>query len=368
MFKRLKIIILSLIIAFSGNATAFASIIVGSWNIQHLGWGENKRYDHLAHIAQSMDLIAVQEVMSEEGLRLFVEALEQQTGEDWESMASHAIGRGRYKEMYAFVWRDSAVEYSGGAVVFFDGADVFARQPFLSKFRDRETGQELAMANIHILYGDSVSDRLPEIEALLDIWEWMAEVYPDTPRVIAGDFNLKPTHPAWNAIAGHNVIPSIQSGATTLSTHDGRYANLYDNLWREPDALNVTDSGIIPFPRILGITHQVARKTVSDHAPVFIALDGAQISIEKREDSPPAKKSGKAAVGDSAPSIVSSSSCIDLNSASQKDLERLIHIGPGRATTILQNRPWDGAESLTRINGIGSARAQDIHESGMLCE
>lgn len=341
---------------------AFAGFIAGSWNLKNLGWGEHKQYEQVAHVAQHMDLIAVQEVMSDEALESLVSSLEQISDEQWGVMASHAIGRGSYRESYAFLWRESKVEYSGGAVVFLDHNDVFSREPFIAKFRSLQTGQEVAMANIHILYGDSVGDRLPEIKAMDDIWEWMAEVYPGTPRIIAGDFNLKPSHPGWEELTQKGVEPSIRRGATTLSTHDGRYANLYDNLWRSPGQLNVTDRGIIRFPELLGISHEVARKTVSDHAPVYIALGDAKLQLTAFDGMTITQAQTKTAANDG------NYDCIDLNNASQQELDDLPHIGPKRAEAIAEQGPWSDAASLQRIRGIGPSRVQDIQDSGMICQ
>jgi hypothetical protein len=36
--------------------------------------------------------------------------------------------------MYALIWRDSTVEYSDGAVVYFDRENHFIREPFSAKF------------------------------------------------------------------------------------------------------------------------------------------------------------------------------------------------------------------------------------------
>ncbi len=341
---------------------AFAGIIVGSWNVKHLGWGDHKEYDQIAHVSQHMDLIAVQEVMSEDGLKALAASLERISGERWGVMASHAIGRGSYRESYAFLWRESKVEYAGGAVVFLDHGDVFSREPYLAKFRSKGTGREIAIANIHILYGDSVGDRLPEIQALDDIWEWMAEVYPGTPRIIAGDFNLKPSHPGWEELAEKGVRPSISRGATTLSSHDGRYANLYDNLWRDPDRLDVSASGIIRFPELLGISHEQARKTISDHAPVYIALGDAELQLTAFDGlTTQVAQSRQATIG-------AQNDCIDLNNSTLQELDALPHIGRKRAQAILDQGPWRDVGSLQQIRGIGQSRVRDILNSGLLCQ
>lgn len=66
--------------------------------------------------------------------------LEQQTDEAWSSMVSHEMGRSTYRESYAFLWRDNAVDYTQDAVVYLDPGDLFARGPYLAEFRDKENG------------------------------------------------------------------------------------------------------------------------------------------------------------------------------------------------------------------------------------
>lgn len=68
--------------------------------------------------------------------------------------------------------------------------------------------------------------------------------------------------------------PLITSGATTISPVNGRYANLYDNIWapaKKP--VPIAASGIFDFPAELGVTHKVARSSISDHAPVWMQID-----------------------------------------------------------------------------------------------
>ncbi|TVU87323.1 endonuclease/exonuclease/phosphatase family protein [Vreelandella titanicae] len=339
-------------------AMATADMIVGSWNLRQLGWDNGKDIEKLAHIMQSMDLIAIQELMSDDALGELVNQLETTTGEGWESMASHSLGKGeRYREHYGFVWRESEVEYAQGAVVFLDHDDVFAREPYSAVFRDVESGLELALANLHVVYGDSVGDRVPEIEALADYWGWLEEVYPGTPRLIAGDFNLEPDHEAWGPLREAGAMPALERVATTLALETGVYRSLYDNFWYENNGLPVTDQGMIPFPSVFGMEHDVARSEVSDHAPVFIALDGAELNLN-------------ACPGASTSTVdveQQDADCIDLNKSPESALEGLPHVGPVRADLIADSRPWDSVGQLTSINGLGHTRVADINDSGLLC-
>ena len=59
--------------------------------------------------------------------------------------------------------------------------------------------------------------------------------------------------------------------------------------------------------------------------------------------------------------------CVNINTASLNDLQRIIHIGPERATEIIRLRPFHSVEDLARVNGIGPARLADIKAQGLAC-
>ncbi|WP_218240517.1 helix-hairpin-helix domain-containing protein, partial [Pseudomonas sp. 2822-17] len=45
--------------------------------------------------------------------------------------------------------------------------------------------------------------------------------------------------------------------------------------------------------------------------------------------------------------------CIDINSASVEKLSEIIHIGETRAEELIELRPFDSLDALSKINGIG---------------
>lgn len=340
--------------------TALADIVIGSWNLRNIGWDNGKRFDQVAQIAQTMDIIAIQEVMEPAAVERLERHLERRTGEAWEAMTSHLIGRGSYREAYAFLYRDASVEYVDGAVVFLDRRDTFSREPYSARFRSRHSGTEFVLANIHVLYGDSVSDRLPEVHALADYWDWLEEVYGDTPRVLACDCNLASEHRDWRPLRDRGVDSVANDGATTLSSHHGVYANEYDHLWLVPGRLPVSYAGKLRFPELLGISHEQARATVSDHAPVWITLGDAQRPLDAFQG---AVSNAQAPVAANDPVY----DCVDLNRSPRAVLERLPHIGEARSRHVMDGRPWDAPESLQRIRGLGPSRVGDIIDSGLLC-
>lgn len=244
--------------------------------------------------------------------------------------------------------------------MYLDPGDVFAREPMSAMFSDPEDGQRLVFAAVHILYGDGRADRTPEIRALADYWSWLEESF-DAPVVLAGDFNLKPDDRAWRAL-GKNAQPLIRRGASTLSSHDKRYAHLYDNIWARPGELDITSKGIGRFPGWLGITHKHARKHVSDHAPVYFTLGDKQVKTSALSRSGSAQPYGER-IADAG----SGSGCIDLNAASALDLERLNHIGPSRAQAVIAHRPYEAVSDLRAVSGLGPSRVANIREGGQLC-
>lgn len=59
--------------------------------------------------------------------------------------------------------------------------------------------------------------------------------------------------------------------------------------------------------------------------------------------------------------------CVDINSASSTELQRIIHIGPVRAAELIAKRPFSSVDDLVRIDGIAAARLQDIKNQGLAC-
>ncbi|WP_311946573.1 helix-hairpin-helix domain-containing protein [Halomonas piscis] len=351
----MKLAYVTLIAAVTSLATeASADAIIGSWNIKHLGWNNDKAMTEVAHVAQHVDFLAIQELMEPAALAELEQAVETASGESWSSMASDALGSSTYREHYGFLWRDSEIEYDSGAVVFLDSQDVFSREPYSARFTALESGQQFAAATVHVTYGDSISDRLPEIEALADYWSWLEEVYPDTPRLLMGDFNMPPTQAAWSALREQGAAPAITEGATTLGTKNGIWSNLYDNVWHS-DRLNITDSGIIRFPGLLPGDHADARDRISDHAPIWIALGDTDIELTAFDGS-----AYEAAANDA-------NYCIDLNDATADQLTELANVGPARAKQIIEMRPWSSVSELSRVNGLGTSSVQTIENNGLVC-
>ena len=171
--------------------------------------------------------------------------------------------------------------------------------------------------------------------------------------MLAGDFNLWSTHDYFKPLVS-KVNVAIESGASTLSPKDGKYANLYDNIFYD-SSVNVTDSGIFTFPQKFGMTHKEARSLVSDHAPVYITIGNAVVDTSKLE-------------GVIKEVDIIGISCIDINSSHKEDLIKLPRIGDARAEYIIKGRPWKSIDELSQIKGIGAKTINNIKNHPELCK
>ncbi len=56
---------------------------------------------------------------------------------------------------------------------------------------------------------------------------------------------------------------------------------------------------------------------------------------------------------------------VNINTANENDLTRIVHIGPARAREIIKTRPFFSLDELTRIHGIGEKTVFDIKNQGL---
>lgn len=359
--KRTPLLLGLLLLCVSLQANA--GLRVGSWNLKHLGWNNHKNLPAVAQVMARFDLIGLQEVMYPEHLQPLLKALEAETGSDWNFSSSRTVGGNGYKEGYAFLWRPAVVTRIGHDVLFLDGDNDFLRQPYSVVFAAADGSvPEFVAATIHIKYGDNRADRTPEIRALADYWRWLQSSFDNRPIVLMGDFNLAIRgEKSWRPLS-RLAKPYVIDELTTLSKKPGRYANAYDHFWVTP-TLTVTSSGVLRAPEMLGISHKTAYASISDHAPIYLTLGDAQVSLAAINQPKIHDQMGAT----DAHNLAAERACVDLNSAPASRLETLIHVGPATAKRIIAGRPWKKLTELVRIRGLTDSRVDDIRLQGRVC-
>lgn len=63
----------------------------------------------------------------------------------------------------------------------------------------------------------------------------------------------------------------------------------------------------------------------------------------------------------------SNNHCIDINSASEAELQSIKHIGEARAPMVIELRPFNSVDELVKVKGIAKGRLADIKEEGKAC-
>lgn len=190
------------------------NLLVATWNIRAFGditeeWESSKKDSPrrdmhslylIAAIVERFDVIAIQEVKANvAGLHRMMDIL----GEDWSFILTDVTeGDAGNGERMAFVFDTRRVKLSGLAselVVPKEQLDnisagalreQFARTPYAVSFKSK--GETFILVTLHILYGKSSGDRIPELKAIAD---WMAkwasgsDSYSDN-LIALGDFNV----------------------------------------------------------------------------------------------------------------------------------------------------------------------------------
>lgn len=58
---------------------------------------------------------------------------------------------------------------------------------------------------------------------------------------------------------------------------------------------------------------------------------------------------------------------VNINTASAEELDKLSGIGPAKAESIIQTRPYNSVDDLEKVSGIGPATLEKIKSQGLAC-
>jgi len=196
------------------SKTEGSNLLIGTWNLRMFSsltrkWtatsSDSPKRDlrglrAICEIIRRLDVIAIQEVMGDlRALRDMMDFL----GPDWSFlMTDVTLGAAGHNERMAFVFDNTRVQPSGLACELVVppewlselGADAlknqFVRTPYAVSFRCGET--TFILVALHIDYGDSSTDRIPELKGIA---RWMSDWANRSNRwhhnlIALGDFNI----------------------------------------------------------------------------------------------------------------------------------------------------------------------------------
>ncbi|MDF1546377.1 MAG: endonuclease/exonuclease/phosphatase family protein [Bacteroidales bacterium] len=208
------------------------NLLIATWNIRAFGdltekWeaGPNDSPTRDLHsllciieIIKSFDIIAVQEVKDNiKCLRSTMAML----GNNWSFLMTDTTkGDAGNGERLAFIFNTKRVKLSGLACeivvpaeqlannISSDALDKqFARTPYAVSFKVKD--KTLILLTLHVLYGDSEADRIPELKAIADwMYDWAKKLNKwEHSLITLGDFNIeRADDPAYNAFVSKNLF------------------------------------------------------------------------------------------------------------------------------------------------------------------
>lgn len=250
---------------------ASADFAACSWNAKRLSTDDyDRHWGFTASALDFCDVAAVQEVMDEAAAVRLQAELEKRSKVAWGLLLSaQPVGRSRYKESYAILYRKGMFAETGRAVSFLDPEDHFEREPFAVELQ-RHGGLSYVFATVHVIYGTDPSRRRAEVQSLGAYAEWLrAEFAKSSSLVLLGDFNVDTNGAEFEVLEGMSA--AVRNTPTTLGVMDNQFVSAYDNIFVD-QSVSVINGFIDNIVRRFGLPNWKVRKQVSDHAPVVAII------------------------------------------------------------------------------------------------
>ncbi|XP_049590360.1 deoxyribonuclease 1 like 4, tandem duplicate 1 isoform X2 [Syngnathus scovelli] len=258
---------------------------IASFNIQK--FGRSKVSDPevlriLVQIIRRYDIIVILEVVDISGtsVQTLLNALNTPNlSHHYTLKISTRLGRSHYKEQFMFLYRDDLVDLVG-SYQFDDqvteGGDVFARDPYILRFRCHDTVlKDLVMIPVHTKPEDSET----ELDELYDVFQHVKMKWRTDNVMILGDFNADGAYVSnrelqririrsdknFHWLIGDDVDTTASVG--NMHTYD-RIVVYGDDMLR---AVVPNSARPFNFQKAFHLSNEQALK-VSDHYPVEVEL------------------------------------------------------------------------------------------------
>ena len=246
------------------------TIRIATFNIQVFGRSKLDKpnvMDVLARIARQFDVLAIQEVRSEDQdiIPQYVELINA-AGRQYDYVIGPRQGRSTSKEQYAFVFDRASIEIDRNQLYTVDDPDdLLHREPLVGWFRVRGPPADQAftfsLVNIHT----DPDETEAELNALDDVFRAVrADGRNEDDVIVLGDLNADDRH--LGQLGEMSGIAWVVSGIPTNT----RGTNQYDNIVFDRNATReyVGRGGVFDFMREYNLTQDEALD-ISDHLPVW---------------------------------------------------------------------------------------------------
>ncbi|XP_040890262.1 deoxyribonuclease-1-like [Toxotes jaculatrix] len=266
---------------------------IASFNIQK--FGKNKVSDPdvlniLTKIVSRYDIIVILEVVDVSGasVKIFLDALNKTNRKHHYTLKiSTRLGRTRYKEQFMFLYRDDMVDLVGSYQFddeLTEGQDVFARDPYILRFRCLNTVlKDLVMIPVHTKPEDSEK----ELDELYDVFLHVKKKWKTDNMMILGDFNADGSYVSKSEMREIRIRSNknfhwligddVDTTASTGNNHSYDRIVIYGDDMLQ--AVVPNSAKPFNFQKAYGLSEEQALK-VSDHYPVEVELK----SITKTAD------------------------------------------------------------------------------------
>lgn len=245
------------------------TIRLASWNLKRLGHG-SKRLDWAARVVRDLDVVALQEVMTPEGVEKLLDLLP-----GWGALLSpDAVGRAGYAEHYAVLYRKDVLRPLDSFTVA-DPADSFAREPFVACLAAADAF-DFCLVVIHVVFGARVGPRDAEIAALGPVLDHLTSRTAERDWLVIGDFNRPARARSFSALTDRGFTMASGDRLLPTSIARGGYRSDYDHLLLDPrhtrEWRSDCDRIDIVADTCAGDFAACARH-LSDHAPIRASFD-----------------------------------------------------------------------------------------------
>lgn len=275
------------------------TIRIATFNIKVFGdskAGDPKIMGALAQIAAQFDILAIQEVRSQDmtPIKVLIDLL-RASGANYAATVSQPLGNrdSSYSESYAYIWDESRIRLTEEAYVVQDPVDRMPREPMVASFEARAgsaNGRQpfrFTLINAHTS-PDGVAESAieNEMDVLDDVFirvrQYNYETTGEDDCILLGDLNVDANH-----LRQLGQIPGVQTIAPDLKTNTRRSAT-YDHILIDRNMTTEYTGryGVLDLQQYFGISEEEALM-ISDHLPLwaeFTAHETAPIPAPQRNN------------------------------------------------------------------------------------